>query len=115
MTIWLIFAAMAALAVLFIVRPLLSDSRALSLTLVAATIVFSGGLYYLVGSPGTPSGAGHAAGDSLAMDEMIDGLAARLRERPDDIAGWSMLGRSYMQIGNYPAAIEAFEKVVELE
>lgn len=115
MTIWLIFAAMAAIAVLFIVRPLLSDSRALSLVLVVSVVALSTGLYYRVGSPGTPSGAGHAGDESLALEEMIDGLAARLREQPDDIPGWRMLGRSYMQVGDYPAAIDAFERVIELE
>jgi cytochrome c-type biogenesis protein CcmH len=115
MTIWLIFAAMAAVAVLFIVRPLLSDSRALSLVLVVSVVALSTGLYYRVGSPGTPSGPGHAGDESLALDEMIDGLAARLREQPDDIPGWRMLGRSYMQVGDYPSAIDAFERVIELE
>lgn len=115
MTIWFIFAAMAAIAALFIVRPLMGDARIFSLAVVASTIVLSGGLYFLVGSPGTPSGAGHAADDSLALEDMIDGLAARLRERPDDIAGWRMLGRSYMQLRDYGAAVEAFERVVDLE
>ena len=46
---------------------------------------------------------------------MVAGLAERLESRPDDVQGWKMLGRSYMQLGNYGGAVEAFSKAVELE
>ena len=62
MTMWLIFAAMAAAAVLFMVRPLLGGSRALSAGLLLAAVAISVGLYAYVGSPGTPSGAGDPSG-----------------------------------------------------
>jgi cytochrome c-type biogenesis protein CcmH len=46
---------------------------------------------------------------------MIDGLAARLEDNPDDLAGWKMLGRSYMSVRNYAAAADAYDRAVKLE
>ncbi len=115
---WLIFAAMAAVAVLFMIRPLLGGSSALSAAVLVAGVALSAGLYAYVGSPGIPSGAGAsiaAGGDDLPpIEDMVAGLEQRLEQQPDDIGGWQMLGRTYMQLGNYAAAIEAFQKVVEL-
>ncbi|MEO1244278.1 MAG: tetratricopeptide repeat protein [Pseudomonadota bacterium] len=108
---WVIFAAMAAVAVVFVVLPLVREARVLSGVLIVATCLLSAGVYWQVGSPGTPSGGGQVP-DVAAM---VAGLAERLEERPDDVQGWKMLGRSYMQLGNYGGAIEAFSKAVELE
>lgn len=108
---WVIFAAMAVVAAAFVVLPLVKAPRALSGSLFAATIALAAGTYWLVGSPGTPSGAGQLPD----IGQMVAGLADRLEERPDDVEGWKMLGRSYMQLGNYPGAVEAFSKAVELE
>ncbi len=108
---WVIFAAMAVVAAAFVVVPLVKAPRALSGSLFAATIALAAGVYWLVGSPGTPSGAGQLPD----IGQMVAGLAERLEERPDDVEGWKMLGRSYMQLGNYPGAVEAFGKAVELE
>ncbi len=119
MTMWLIFAAMAAVAVLFMVRPLMGGAQSLSAVVLVAAIALSAGLYAYVGSPDTPSGRGGAqaaGGDDLPpIEEMVAGLEERLQQQPDDIGGWQMLGRTYMQLGNYAAAINAFQKVVELD
>ena len=50
-----------------------------------------------------------------SIEEMVAGLDQRLRENPDDLTGWKMLGRSYFELRNYRAAIEAFERAVEME
>ena len=112
---WFIFAAMAAIAVVFIVRPLLKSSQGLSVVILLLTVMLSGGLYAYIGSPGTPSGAGRG-GDSLpGMEEMIEQLTTRLETDPDDVEGWLMLGRSNMQIGQFRAAVDAFQAAVDLE
>jgi cytochrome c-type biogenesis protein CcmH len=46
---------------------------------------------------------------------MVAALDARLQQNPDDVAGWKMLGRSYVQLSQYQRAINAFERAVELE
>lgn len=119
MTMWLIFAAMAAVAILFMVRPMLGSSHTLSATVLLAAVGLSAGLYAYVGSPGMPSGAGigmTAEGDDLPpIEEMVAGLVERLEQQPDDIGGWQMLGRTYMQLSDFTAAVGAFQKVVELD
>jgi len=112
---WFIFAAMAAIAVVFNVRPLLKSAQGLSAVILLLTVGLSGGLYAYIGSPGTPSGPGQAGNSLPGMEEMIDQLTARLEQNPDDLEGWMMLGRSYMQVGEFRAAVEAFQTAVDLE
>jgi len=45
---------------------------------------------------------------------MVEGLAARLKENPDDLAGWQRLGRSYMVLRDYPKAAEAYGQAAKL-
>jgi cytochrome c-type biogenesis protein CcmH len=45
---------------------------------------------------------------------MVDGLAARLRENPDDLAGWKRLGRSYLVLRDYKKAVGAYEQAARL-
>ncbi len=44
------------------------------------------------------------------VDQMTQALANRLAEQPDDPAGWQLLGRSYVALGNYPAAVDAYRE-----
>lgn len=39
-------------------------------------------------------------GRRAAIEGMVDGLAARLADQPDDLAGWSQLVRSYAALGD---------------
>jgi len=87
--------------------------------------------YYWTGSPDrmgqTPGGMGEqaAAGadagasaphsvNSAEFAVLIERLAARMKEQPDDADGWSMLGRSYMAMGREDEALVAFERAVKL-
>ncbi|MHB1293296.1 MAG: c-type cytochrome biogenesis protein CcmI [Sulfuricella sp.] len=49
-----------------------------------------------------------------ATAPMIAALEAKLKEKPDDAAGWYMLGRSYATIGKFGEAAQAFAKASEL-
>ena len=57
---------------------------------------------------------GHASGDMATMEQLVAGLAAKLEEEPENAEGWFMLGRSYMSMGRYPEAAEAFKRVLNL-
>lgn len=46
--------------------------------------------------------------------EMVQGLAARLKDNPDDLQGWTMLARSYSVLGKPDQAREAVENAVRL-
>ncbi len=45
---------------------------------------------------------------------MVDKLAQRLKDKPDDATGWQMLGRSYTVLGRVDDALPAYAKAVEL-
>ncbi|MHB1591017.1 MAG: c-type cytochrome biogenesis protein CcmI [Sulfuricella sp.] len=45
---------------------------------------------------------------------MIAALEAKLKEKPDDAAGWYMLARSYAMTGKYHESARAFEKAAAL-
>jgi len=45
---------------------------------------------------------------------MVEGLAARLEDEPDDVAGWRMLARSYSVLGEEEKAAKAAKEVARL-
>jgi cytochrome c-type biogenesis protein CcmH len=42
---------------------------------------------------------------------MVEGLAARLEQQPDDVEGWRMLGRSWAVLGDAAKSAEAYRQV----
>lgn len=58
-------------------------------------------------------GNGHAVSNEQ-IQGMVDKLAERLKERPDDADGWAMLGRSYAALNRPADALAAYKKVAEL-
>jgi cytochrome c-type biogenesis protein CcmH len=90
------------------------------------------GLYLALGTPTAISGVtsepqtaaaqGQAAGSDEAahpitpeqVQAMIDKLAARLQQSPQDGEGWAMLARSYSFVRKFPEAVKAYEKATEL-
>lgn len=84
----------------------------------------SAGLYLIIGSPdliqpqqasadagGNADGQQATAGD---IEQMVQNLADRLERQPDDQEGWTMLGRSYVLMGRYGDAADAFQKAISL-
>ena len=56
-----------------------------------------------------------AAGEKLPpIDEMVEALAARLREDPENIEGWSMLGRTYVILQRFDDAANAYARAYDL-
>jgi cytochrome c-type biogenesis protein CcmH len=48
-----------------------------------------------------------------AIEGMVDGLAARLADQPDDLAGWSQLIRSYATLGRPEDAQASLQTAIE--
>ncbi len=48
------------------------------------------------------------------INQMVEGLAARLKEKPDDLPGWVRLARAYKSQGRLPEAEAAFGKAGKL-
>jgi cytochrome c-type biogenesis protein CcmH len=85
--------------------------RAIAWTIGAAVPLVALGVYFFVGYPAalSPQADPHEAA-AQQIEGMIDRLAAKLRERPDDVEGWKLLGRSYTVLGRFPEAADAYAK-----
>jgi cytochrome c-type biogenesis protein CcmH len=84
--------------------------------------------YWWTGSPGARGQAGDApagfaqeaaAADTAAsgaadFSAMVERLAKRMEERPDDAVGFSMLGRSYLVLGRYAESVAAYERALKI-
>ena len=109
--IWLILGLMVLAAVMLVIWPFIKYDKYLSFYSIATfvfIIVLPTTIYTTIGAP--------SAGSEMAsIEEIVAGLDQRLRENPDDLTGWKMLGRSYFELRNYRAAVEAFERAVEME
>ncbi len=104
-------AIMAAIAAAAVATPLLRDRRSRVLGLAAAltVILAATGLYRLWSTwdwnaPVQRADAGPA--DVLAM---VSKLEARMRDQPNDLQGWLMLGRSYLALERLDDAIVAYD------
>ncbi|HUP30296.1 MAG TPA: c-type cytochrome biogenesis protein CcmI, partial [Usitatibacter sp.] len=76
------------------------------------------GLYAVIGNPGATgiSAAGLANGDvnQKQITAMVENLARKVRERPDDAQGWALLGRSMSSLGRFDEAAEAYAHLLKL-
>lgn len=81
-------------------------------------------MYALVGQPtqglsspwgpaSAPSQQAEASSRVTAqdIDRMVSTLAARLEKEPQNIEGWTMLGRSYLQLERYQQAVAVYERI----
>ena len=80
-------------------------------SVVAALLVPAAvGLYLGIGTWDGQSAPGTANTALPPMAELVESLDARLREQPDDPAGWYLLGQSYMTLSRYADARRAFRE-----
>jgi cytochrome c-type biogenesis protein CcmH len=102
---------LAAICVALITVPLLkpssqADSAPWTAIAVAGVLVIGSAALYTTWSnwswrksPGVASPEG-----------MVERLVHQLNDHPDDLAGWLLLGRSYVQLEEYPLAVRAFDR-----
>ena len=74
-------------------------------------------LYRVVGTPQALDPAGLAAGQAAAhgdrgpqMEQAIGLLVARLKEHPEDVEGWALLGRAYQSTNRIDDSLAAFKR-----
>ena len=116
----LIFAAVALAASAFVVLPLIRRSRddavrrpllALGSGLGVAAVGLA--FYVMLGQPELALSALRGPSNEN-YPQLIATLAREMRERPDDLQGWTLLGRGYMAVGNPVEASKALRQAVNL-
>jgi len=66
-----------------------------------------------IGGAAATSGAGHTVSPEQ-MESLVERLAARLQQTPDDAEGWMLLGRSLNVLGKYDRAADAYARATQL-
>lgn len=114
---------MAAVAIAFVVRPLVRsgadpEARPAKWAAVATAValpLFAAFLYSKVTTQ--QWGAQPAAAEAKVNPEiegMVNQLEERLKREPNDAEGWVMLGRSFVMLGRYPRAVDAYQQAYDL-
>ncbi len=105
----------------------------LKLTLLVAVLLMAAGGYARYGTPdyrvmaerskaeaaaraqAEAQGVAPGSPDAAQIDEMVAKLAERLKTQPDDLTGWTMLGRATMVMGRFDQAAAAYQKALALK
>jgi cytochrome c-type biogenesis protein CcmH len=116
-TFLVIAAVMAAIASGAVAFPLLRDRQSRVAGAVAAVLVIgaSAALYPLWSNWNwhAPAQPPAAAGPDVAA--MVAKLEGHLRDTPDDLKGWLMLGRSYVALNRLDDAVVAYDRAHQLD
>jgi cytochrome c-type biogenesis protein CcmH len=75
------------------------------------------GLYLAVGNPGASDGKALAATgvpDEQQIVAMVENLARKVKERPDDAQGWALLARSMAALGRFKESADAYDRLAKL-
>jgi cytochrome c-type biogenesis protein CcmH len=93
-----------------------TQGRWMASVLVFAIPLVAGSLYWTLGNYPSLSQVEQTAAspEQEQIGKMVAGLAERLEKQPDDALGWTMLGRSYKYLQQYPKAVAAFEHAYKL-
>jgi cytochrome c-type biogenesis protein CcmH len=98
-------------------RATAASGRRMAMAVAAAVPIAALLLYFAVGNPaalapGAAAGEGHGI-TREQIEGMVERLAARMKENPEDAEGWTMLGRSYAVIDRYAEAAVAYANAVK--
>lgn len=85
-------------------------------SVAVAAIAF--GIYGFLGSPDLPANPlaerQDVAAQSIDLDAAIASIEERLKQTPDDVRGWAVIGPAYMQLGRFDDAANAFRTLMDL-
>ena len=114
-TFLILAAVMAALAAAAVAVPLMRGRSRLAAALAAVVIAAAAAALYPLWSTWdwhAPTAGGAAGPDVLAM---VAKLEAHMKEAPDDLTGWLMLGRSDLALERTADAIHAYGRAHQLD
>ena len=92
--------------------PARRGTRGMTIGLAAAVPILAILVYVAIGSPAalSPQADPHASVSAGQIEAMVERLAAKMRENPEDADGWKLLGRSYSVLGRFTEAADAYAK-----
>jgi cytochrome c-type biogenesis protein CcmH len=67
-------------------------------------------VYLVVGNPGAIDPQAAHGVTLRQVEGMVERLATRLKDHPDDVEGWKLLGRTYNVLGRFQEAAQAYAK-----
>jgi len=127
---WIATVVMAVVAFGFVAMPLLKTNRKGTLITIAIAVpLLAAGLYLQLGSPDaneashrsnlSPQPATNTAANTESTNvgsvaSMVEGLASRLRDNPDDGGSWLLLAKSYKHLNRLDEAADAYERASAL-
>ena len=103
-----------------------ATARKFGYGVAAAIPIAAVALYFVVGNPKgitttaasspalAPAGQPGDMRSQQQMEENVNKLAQRLQQNPNDAQGWLMLGRSYMILGRFSDAANAYQRAIAL-
>lgn len=96
-----------------------SSHRTVAAALVVVVPLAAGLLYAKLGAPDAFSPIAQAGNPSHEMsgaevDKMVQQLAERLQQEPQNVEGWVILARTYYTMRRFPEAAAAYEKLTQL-
>ncbi len=95
--------------------PAVKTARWPGIIIVLLIPLLAAGLYAKIGNPRAINPPTDPMIVQLQQIEiLLPKLEQRLREQPNDITGWTMLGRAYMGLARYPDAAQAYDKLTQL-
>lgn len=92
-----------------------SGGRRAAVAAALSVPVLAVALYAFVGTPQAflPEADTPHTVDASQVEAMVERLAQRMRENPDDPQGWVMLARSYAVMERFPEAAKAYAAAIE--
>ena len=86
--------------------------------LVAVALPLSAvGMYMWVGEPDALNPMAVQSNDKLdptQLLQMAESLAQKLNDKPDNLQGWVMLGRTYRTLEKFDASVQAYDRALKL-
>ena len=86
--------------------------------LVAVALPLSAvGMYMWVGEPDALNPMAVQANDKVdptQLLQMAESLAQKLNDKPDNLQGWVMLGRTYRTLEKFDASVQAYDRALKL-
>jgi cytochrome c-type biogenesis protein CcmH len=125
MNIFIILAAiLITLALVFVLPLLLHDHSKsgqwlipvliITVPLLSVSIYLSVGNYEAINLSNNQTQV-NSSTSHPSMNELVERLAERMRNNPNDVEGWLMLGRSALVLGQQQRAMEAYAQALNLE